>query len=1091
MHLRFLALLLLTGQIYAQTTRGTIAGTVTDPSGQVVVSAKVTAAAANGGETRTVTTGAQGEYRIESLTPGLYTVTVNAPGFAQSQINNYQVQTSTVSSLNIALKLATSTQTMVVTEGVEQVQTDTGAISGTVPQEQLRNIPIPTGNPFALAPTLPGVVTVQGRDDVTNGASFSVNGLRPRSNNFLIDGFDNNDNGIGGQAYQPTNQEAVQEVTVLTNSYAPEYGRGGASVSNLTFRSGTNEYHGAGWYSFAGAWLDAVPAEQQQTGLTKVQHYVNHTYGFRAGGPLVKNKLFLFGTSQWNRNFGASTFAEPLRLPTAAGVASLQSLGPNQNVQLLLNSLGNIRGVPQGFAPVNIGNRTGCGSPCLIEIGNFQRFDPTKTKSREWTVRADYIISESDTLYGRYTDSYSSFSPDLFANPAALPSADTQQSGPSRIFGVMWTHTFSPSVLNEFRFSGQHIDFGFVPLASTLASPLANLPTFNLSSSFGSAFWGGYSQGAFPQGRGHRTFQFQDAVSIVKRGHALRMGADITVLLVRDQIPFNGNGTISFSSGGDCSAIGLTTCTDLANYIDNFTGGSGIVNRQFGNPLLSVPTAFQAYYVQDSWKIRPNFTLDYGVRYEYQPPDMFNVLQYPGIDPGRLATDPLLTRREVKPDRNNFGPRISFAYTPDFAKGFFGESKTVIRAGYGMFYDPFFTNIADNAAASSPNTLGFSQTGGNDPSRRGQANATSFINTISAAADPQNTITSENSRLFNPVVHQWNFNIQRELPGRMLAEVAYVGTRGQQLFVNTQLNPKDPNTWGGATPTGTRIVPSRGSVVLRENRGDSNYHGLQTSLSRNTRNLTMRASWTWSKAIDNQSEVFTTSSGASRWENVFDPRSDRGPSAFDRRHRFSLAYVYELPLLRNHGLLTTVLGGWQTSGTISFQTGAPQTIYLGGWDQNGDGESSNDRPTLLNPAAPVNYSAACVNDPTGTCISGVGLFDPKAGLIDFNTGAPGTLNQFRYVVYPQGSGVHGNVGRNTYFLPGQQIWNLSAMKNFRLFRESQYFQLRADFFNAFNHPNYGVVSSPTFGNVLSGDFLNINSTINGGRTITLWGKFVF
>jgi outer membrane receptor protein involved in Fe transport len=1080
---------LLAGLLFGQTTRGTIAGVVSDPSGNVVPGAKVSATSAQGGESRTVNTGGLGEFRMESLAPGLYSITVDAPGFSQTQVQNFQVQTSTVSSLNVALELATATQTVIVTEAPNQIQTDTGAISATVPTEQIRNLPIPTGNPFSLAPTLPGVVTVQGRDDFTNGASFSVNGLRPRSNNFLIDGFDNNDNGIGGQAYQPTNQEAVQEVTVLTNSYAPEYGRGGASVSNLTFRSGGNEFHGAAWYFFSGAWLDALSPEQQQSGLTSVPHYVNHTYGFRAGGPVVKNKLFLFGTSQWNRNFGASTFAAPLRLPTAAGVAALNSIGTNANVQTLLSSLGSIRGVPQGFAPVNVGNRPGCGSPCLIEVGTFQRFDATKSKSREWTVRADYVPSSTDTVYARYTDSYSSFSPDLYANSAALPYADTQQSGPSRIFGVMWTHTFSPRALNEFRFSGQQIDFGFVPLASTLSNPLSNLPTLSLSSSFGDTFWGGYSQGAFPQGRGHRTFQFQDAVSMVAGGHALRMGADITVLLVRDRIPFNANGIITFSSGGDCSPIGLTTCSDLANYIDNFTGGSGSVSRQFGNPLVAVPTAFQAYYVQDSWKVRPNLTVDYGVRYEYQPPDMFNILQYPSVAPGQFAGDPLLVRREVKADRNNFGPRISLAYSPGFAKGILGESKTVIRAGYGMFYDPFFTNIADNAAASSPNTLGFQQTGGTDPGRRGQAGATAFVNTISATASPLNAITSQSDGLFNPMIHQWNLNVQRQMPGRILAEAAYVGTRGQQLFVNTQVNPKDPNTWGGSTPTGTRIVPSRGSVVLRENRGDSNYHGLQTSLSRNSRRSSLRVSWTWSKAIDNQSEVFATSAGASRWENVFDPRSDRGPSAFDRRHRVSIAYVYELPMLNNHGLLTTVLGGWQSSGTISFQTGAPQTIYLGGWDQNGDGESSNDRPTLLNPSAKINYSDDCFNDPA--CISGVGYLDPSDGLIDFQTGAPGTFSQFRYLVYPQGSGVHGNVGRNTYQLPGQQYWNLSAMKNFRLFRESQYFQLRADFFNAFNHPNYGLVSSPTFGNILSGDFLNRNTTLGGSRSVTLWGKFVF
>jgi hypothetical protein len=422
---------------------------------------------------------------------------------------------------------------------------------------------------------------------------------------------------------------------------------------------------------------------------------------------------------------------------------------------------------------------------------------------------------------------------------------------------------------------------------------MANLPTFLLSASFGSTHWGGFSDGTWPQGRGHKTFQFQDAASITRGRHSLKVGADITALLVQDQIPFNANGTITFSSGGNCSSIGLARCTDLANYIDNFTGATGAVSKQFGNPRVSVPTVFQAYYVQDSWKMRPNVTVDLGLRYEYNPPDMFNVLQYPAISRTAVFNDPLLTRHDVLPDRNNFGPRVSIAWSP--RGGIFGQDQTVIRAGYGIFYDTFFTNLADNNAASSPNTLGFQQTGGSDSSGRGQASATSFVNTISATPNALNSITSVTQRFINPQIQQWNANVQRQLPGRMVAEVAYVGTRGERLFVNEQLNPKNPATWGGSTPTGVRLDPAKGSIVVRGNRGDSNYHGLQTTVSRNVRNLTLRGSWTWSKAIDNQSEVFSTSGGASRWENVFDPRSDRGPSAFDRRQRFVLAYVYQLP----------------------------------------------------------------------------------------------------------------------------------------------------------------------------------------------------
>src|SRR4051794_13135422 len=236
------ALLVVSSFAFAQTTRGTIAGVVTDTQGAVVTGAQITATPVAGGEPRSTTTGPNGEYRIEALNPGAYTVDVRAQGFSDTKVQNVVVRTSLVSSNNVQLSIKGATESVVVEANVDQIQTESGELAKNIPAVQVKDLPIPTGNPFSLATTLPGVVTVNTRDDFTNGASFAVNGLRPRGNNFLIDGFDNNDNGIGGQAYQPVNQEAVQEVTVLTNSYAAEFGRGGASVSNLTFRSGSNSF---------------------------------------------------------------------------------------------------------------------------------------------------------------------------------------------------------------------------------------------------------------------------------------------------------------------------------------------------------------------------------------------------------------------------------------------------------------------------------------------------------------------------------------------------------------------------------------------------------------------------------------------------------------------------------------------------------------------------------------------------------------------------------------------------------------------------------------------------------------------------------
>jgi hypothetical protein len=1073
---------------FSQATLGIISGTITDSSGAVVVGVTVTARRTEGGEPRTTTTGGNGEYRLEALTPGAYRVTATAPNFSTTELPNVVVNASVTTPVNVRLEVGKTTETIEVQASGQQVQTETGELSAVIPTVEIKDLPIASGNPYDLAKTLPGIMVGDSRTTgFANGAEFSVDGLRARANNFLIDGFDNNDYAIAGQALQPTNQEAVSQVTVLKNSYGAEYGRGGGSVSNLTYRSGSNNIHGALWEQYSGNALFAVTPEEAASGLTKPPHVVNNLFGFRVGGPLIKNKLFYFGTSQWTRNFGApNPLPTTLTIPTAAGAAALQSIGPNNNIQILLDSLSGLRGStadPTQVNTVNVGNRPGCGSPCLIEVGPFTRTDTTQSKSREWTVRGDLLPTNVDNIFVRYTDTMGSFAPDLFANPTALPSADTQQGGPARNMGVMWAHTFGPRVLNEFRFSAQTINFGFNPTAATLANPIAHDPGLALGASFGLTVWGGFSQGTFPQFREHKTLQFQDAVSVTKGSHTFKIGADLAVLLAQDQIPFNSDGLITYSSGGDCSAIGLTACTDLANYVDDFSGPSGAINKQFGSPLVSVPTNQQAYYFQDSWKVRPNLTLDYGVRYEYQPPDANNVLPFPAVNRATVLTDPFKKVIPVRPDRNNWGPRLGFSYAP---RGrFFGDNKTVIRGGAGIFFDAFFTNISDNTAASAPNTLGGNIAGG--PASRGTAGTFAAIAAIAPVSDPTNAVTSVLSDLRNPQTYQWNLNIQRELPGKLIAEVAYVGTRGTRLWANEELNPAVPNLVAG---TDNRLNPNRGPIGVRGNRGDSDYHGLQAELRRSVGRLTVLGAYTFSRAIDNSSEVFATSGGTSYWEITNDPRSDRGPSAFHHKHRATITWVYDFPSPGN-SVLKTILGGWSSSGAIAFQSGAPETVFLGGWDQNGDLHSANDRPSDGNHAVRLNLSNACVADPT--CITGVGFDDGSGNLIDFfqNGVLPVTASQVRYIIFNLASGINGNVRRNSFYLPGTETYNLSAIKRFKLpFRENE-IEFRADFFNAFNHPNEGV-NVTNYGNLLNrAVFGNARTTLSGARQIQLWLKYSF
>src|SRR4051794_5639725 len=229
---------------WGQTSKGTLAGTVLDSSGAGTANAEVTARDTQGGETRTVKTGSGGEYRMEAITPSVYTITVTAPGFSKKEVNRTNVQASIVTSQNITLEVGGIEQTVSVEAGMTQLQTETGELSTSVSAVEITKLPVNSLNPIDLVLTQPGVSSVENRDSFTNGSGFSVNGLRPRSNNFLIDGFDNNDQGIGGQALQPSNLEAIKEVTVLRNSYAPEFGRGGASVTNVIYKNGTNNFHG-------------------------------------------------------------------------------------------------------------------------------------------------------------------------------------------------------------------------------------------------------------------------------------------------------------------------------------------------------------------------------------------------------------------------------------------------------------------------------------------------------------------------------------------------------------------------------------------------------------------------------------------------------------------------------------------------------------------------------------------------------------------------------------------------------------------------------------------------------------------------------
>jgi hypothetical protein len=1073
--------------IRAQTSNGTLVGTVSDQTGAILPNVSVSVISPQYGEAHDAMTDSVGTFRIDGLQPGTYSVTFTAPGLAALRVGGVVISGSVTTTVNGQLQLGSVQTTITVEAPASQViDTQSGQLGESLGTREIESLPYGSFNAAELALTLPGVQDIpagQGavNAQLTNGEAFSVNGTRPRANSFLIDGQDDNDYGIAGQAYQPTNLGMIQGFTILTNSYSAQFGRGGGSVSNYITKSGTNTLHGQAWEVNNDSYFAANDAATKFIDLTRPL-FIENTFGFDIGGPIVKNKLFFFGTAQWDRTRQRGVGAQ-FAIPDASGVTTLQSLLPNPNVQLFLDSLGGL--VAPGSHTCGTGpvDETPGGSLPCVEMSLFARNGvPIAGNDRNWNVRLDWQMGPNDTLMGSYLRDDSDLSPDFFANSGALPPFDTQQGGPSLVFRGQWTHIVSTKLVNELRFSYTNIDFSFSPLASTLAGPLGNTPEISFGSSPLPNLGIG---GSFPDARAHKTTQVQEALTYNFGRHTILGGADVTFVTVRDEIPFNSRGSISFQSGGGFDAFG--------NFIGDFTGQSGSISKQFGNPIVNPSITIYAPYIQDTWRLKENLTLSLGLRYEYWG-TAENVLQYPAFNyslgfgvPG--ATFPGLFAFQQQPDRNNFAPRIGIAYTPHWGKKLFGQDATVIRAGYGVFYDGLFTNIVDNTAATAPNATGGTITGG---AGRGQANAMEQLAAVTPAPDSTNTEDTISNKLVNPVTQQWNLDIQRELPGKMVLTVAYVGTRGTHLYANQDFNP--------TVDYGPRINPTFGEIAARTNAGQSWYNAGQVELERSLRtNLTLRASYTYSKFFDNSSEVFSTTGLTSYAQILTCQKCDWGASAFDRRHRVVASYVWSLPYSRRNWIEKALTDRWQWSGIATFETGTPNTVS-DGFDNIGNGHPGS-RPNLGSRSVSITH-----NGGDGTLFTtepSPGDFEPLVptpGTYFLITDAcnpsvlvtpadctEGAASSFHFLIPANGP---GNVPRNSLYGPGQIYFDTSIERRFPIpigKLENQSITFRTEFFNAFNHPN---LFTPTY-NLTDSLYAQTAPTITGGRVIKFWLRYDF
>jgi hypothetical protein len=1098
----------------AQTSYGTIAGSVTDPAGAAVAGAEVTVTNVDTKETHTVKTTSNGGYIVESVGTGLWNVTVVAPTFSKQVVEKVQVDPSTITSVNAKLAIGAAQDTIEVSSATEIIKTESGDVSETIGTKEISDLPVSSLNAYALATTLPGVntVTVAG---FTNGTAFTAVGTRPRENNFLIEGQDNNDAGIAGQGLQPENQEALQSVTFLLSGNPAEFGRGGGVISNLVYKSGTNSFHGAVWDRFLNADLNTYNHSSTYNGSGKT-NFRENIYGYRFGGPIVRDKLFFFVSQQFD-HYRASAVLSTLTVPTTAGYATLNALKSNAQVAKLITAYGGLVGSDPAGAGTPSAGKFPSNSKLValgpdpvtgidrgtVQFGGIARVIGAPTNSNEFVTKVDYQFTAKDKLQARFVRSPFIAPTDTGNFPGQLPGFDTNQSGVSYNAGLVENHIFSSSIFNELRLSYGRIGFTFGEQPATLANPLAQGPTTSISSITGFGI-----PTNIPQGRFHNTYQLQDALSVSKGSHSMKFGFDVSQTRVRDAVPFVFFGSQSYIGS---NSSGLTPAyTALGNYVDDLSGNLGAnttsLTKNFGSNIARPTLTDQGYYGQDHWKVTPRLTADLGVRYEYYGAP-FNYIAYPAIDPANLACFPTTStvscRVPAKPNYHNFAPRIGGAFVP------FGNEKTVVRASFGMFYDNVFTNVADNIQASAPNAASPVQY--NSTAARGTPSWSTQFAALPTTPLPTNSVTSMVPNLRNPIEYQYNLAVEQALPYSMSLTAAYIGTRGEHLYGLDYLNPTIPGTSTRAVAT------TRGPISVHDNSGDSNFNGGTLELQRKYRSGSqVRISYTYGKFLDNVSEEYTSGnySAYPQAEAALGGRrgSDYGPSAFDHKQRAVLSYVYSIPNAHfGSGMAGKAaeyaVNGFQLSSIVSFQTGSVINVQ-DGLDINGDGVT-NDRPVLINKSAPINTFAVLSTDYYSAAAGAApGVYCDGTYLANALTKNPVTGANDNYCHQVSLSSVHffaGNrytqnftINRNADYTPGTFSGDMALQRAFKI-RESMDFQFRGECYNCLNHANTGVPNATLYssGNQPSAPgyslntFYNYAPTTSGARTIRIFLKYEF